>query len=72
MYICICNAITEREIVEATELGARSPGDLAMTLGVGLGCGRCRTCARELLAETVSRIACGSSPHTTSNQGAAT
>ena len=59
MYICLCNAITDRQIVEAAEEGARSPEDLAMRLGVGLGCGRCSSCAKTLLVESVARIAGG-------------
>jgi len=58
MYICLCNAITERQIIQAAELGARSPEDLASDLGVGLGCGRCTSCAKTLLVETVARLAC--------------
>jgi len=61
MYICLCNAITEREIIQAAELGARSPEDLASGLGVGLGCGRCTSCAKALLVEAVARIACAPS-----------
>lgn len=57
MYICLCNAITERQIVRAVELGARSTHDLAQGLGVGLGCGRCTSCAKTLLGETLTRIA---------------
>ena len=38
MYICLCNAITERQIILAAEEGARSPEDLTHALGVGLGC----------------------------------
>lgn len=56
MYICLCNAITERQIVQAAELGARSAEDLAQELGVGLGCGRCLSCARTLLVEAVAKI----------------
>ena len=56
MYICICNAITERQIVRAAEEGARSPRDLVHGLGVGLGCGRCVTCAKALLIQTVEQI----------------
>jgi bacterioferritin-associated ferredoxin len=56
MYVCLCNAITERQIIEAAEEGARSPKDLAHGLGVGLGCGRCTSCAKTLLGETVARI----------------
>ena len=56
MYICLCNAITDRQIVQAAELGARSSDDLAQGLGVGLGCGRCRSCAKTLLLETVAKL----------------
>lgn len=59
MYICLCNAITERQIVEAAQEGARSSEDLAQELGVGLCCGRCAECAHTLLCETVARLAGG-------------
>jgi bacterioferritin-associated ferredoxin len=60
MYICLCNAITERQIVQAAESGARSGEDLASELGVGLGCGRCTSCAKALLLDTVAKMAdCG-------------
>jgi bacterioferritin-associated ferredoxin len=49
MYICICNAVTEKAVRECADDGARSVEDLAITLGVGVGCGRCRECASELL-----------------------
>ena len=42
MYICLCNAITDRQIVQAAQQGARSSDDLAQGLGVGLGCGERR------------------------------
>ena len=56
MYICLCNAITERQIIQAAEGGARTPHDLASGLGVGLGCGSCVSCAKALLVEAVARI----------------
>lgn len=60
MYICICNAITDRDIVKAAEQGARSTEDLAHELGVGLGCGRCTSCAKSILVECVARLTCAS------------
>ena len=45
MYICLCNAITDRQIVEAAHGGARTDEDLAHGLGIGITCGRCRSCA---------------------------
>jgi bacterioferritin-associated ferredoxin len=69
MYICLCNAITERQIIQAAELGARTPRDLAHGLGVGLGCGRCVSCAKTLLVETVTRITSGAGEFATSIDG---
>jgi bacterioferritin-associated ferredoxin len=52
MYICLCNAITERQIRAcAAESGARSLCDLESCLGVGTNCGRCRPAANEILAD---------------------
>ncbi len=61
MYICICNAITDRDIAKAAECGARSSEDLARELGVGLGCGRCTSCAKSILVEAVSHLTSRSS-----------
>jgi len=51
MYICICNAITEKAVRECARQGACSVDQLASELGVGSGCGRCRDCASEVLRE---------------------
>jgi bacterioferritin-associated ferredoxin len=51
MYVCICNAITEREVLECARHGARSLDDLVTRLGLGAGCGRCRDCAASLLED---------------------
>jgi bacterioferritin-associated ferredoxin len=56
MYICICNAITERQVRDCVD-------ELASKLGVGSGCGRCLECATDLLrgvqAEQTSLAASG-------------
>lgn len=49
MYVCICNAITEKQIRTAAEAGARDLWDLQATLGVAAGCGTCRETAMEVL-----------------------
>jgi bacterioferritin-associated ferredoxin len=51
LYICICNAITERAVRECAANGACSLDQLASELGVGSGCGRCRDCASEVLRD---------------------
>ena len=54
MYVCLCNAVTDREIRGAVKLGARSLVDLRETLGVATCCGRCSDCARTVLAESLA------------------
>lgn len=49
MYVCICNAVTEREVRECVRKGATCVEDLTFRLGIGAGCGRCRECAKEVL-----------------------
>jgi bacterioferritin-associated ferredoxin len=53
MYVCICHAITERQIVAAAERGTTRLADLRRELGVPGNCGRCARCARDLLLQVV-------------------
>ena len=62
MYICICNAITEKAVRECARQGACSVDQLAFELGVGSGCGRCRDCANEVLREVQAAEALTVSP----------
>ena len=54
MYVCVCNAVTDREVRGAIALGARSLKDLQVTLGVATCCGRCADCARKIVGETIA------------------
>jgi bacterioferritin-associated ferredoxin len=49
MYVCVCQAVTDREIHQAARDGARTLRDLRRDLGVGVNCGRCVSCARQCL-----------------------
>jgi len=49
MFICICNAITERQVQEAVADGANNLSDLQAQLGVATCCGRCAETAAEYL-----------------------
>jgi bacterioferritin-associated ferredoxin len=64
MYICLCNAITERQVRESARSGVRSIEELSAELGVAAGCGRCRECAVELLREACSALAPNLAPKT--------
>lgn len=51
MYVCICNAITDKQIRTAAEEGATDLWGLQAKLGVAAGCGSCKEVASEILAE---------------------
>jgi bacterioferritin-associated ferredoxin len=51
MYVCLCNAVTEREVRNAVALGASSLNDLREGLGVAACCGKCASCARQILKD---------------------
>jgi len=51
MYVCVCQAVTDRQIQDAARNGARTLKDLRRELGVTLDCGRCASCAHDCLKE---------------------
>ncbi|HRQ56200.1 MAG TPA: (2Fe-2S)-binding protein [Azoarcus taiwanensis] len=55
MYICVCNAVTERHIEHAVRQGARRMRDLRQNLGVTSECNRCATCAKQCLNSALER-----------------
>ncbi len=52
MYICICNSVTDSQIRQACESGAKSIECLQQQLKVATCCGRCSDCAKELIHES--------------------
>lgn len=54
MYVCVCNAVTERQIHHAAAQGARTLRDLRQSLGVTAECGRCARCAHDCLRSAVT------------------
>lgn len=54
MYVCVCRAVTERQIVQAVAEGARCLKDLRSTLGVTVECGACARCALTLIQTTLN------------------
>ncbi|MEL6869609.1 MAG: (2Fe-2S)-binding protein [Pseudomonadota bacterium] len=57
MYICICQAITDRQIRSAAAAGVDSVDQLRDTLGVASCCGSCEGAAAEVLAEHRCEVA---------------
>jgi bacterioferritin-associated ferredoxin len=59
MYVCLCNAVTDREIRQCIALGAETFEQVRDSLGVSSCCGRCEPAAREIVIErqTLSTLA---------------
>jgi bacterioferritin-associated ferredoxin len=49
MYVCVCTAVTERQIRVVVDNGAASLADVQSTLPVGMCCGRCEDVARNVV-----------------------
>ena len=49
MYVCLCKAVSESEVLDAIDAGAASVEALSEQLGVATGCGCCREHAEELV-----------------------
>jgi bacterioferritin-associated ferredoxin len=41
MYVCVCNGVTDEDVAEAIEGGARSRCDVTRACGAGGDCGSC-------------------------------
>ena len=55
MIVCICNAVTERDIDEAVAEGAHNLESLQQALPVANQCGSCRCCAEACVETAVDR-----------------
>ena len=54
MYICICKAITDKQIRRAAANGVDNLYELRQTLGVASVCGTCADMATTILNETTA------------------
>ncbi|WP_269533440.1 bacterioferritin-associated ferredoxin [Chitinimonas sp. BJYL2] len=52
MYICICNAVTDKQIRQAVQSGCGSMRELRLELGVAGCCGKCAPDAKAILQAT--------------------
>jgi bacterioferritin-associated ferredoxin len=57
MYVCICNAITDKKIRQAAEAGVRDLWQLQRELGVASNCGACKEMAVQILRESAETTA---------------
>lgn len=55
MYVCVCNKVTEGQILAAYDRGATTMEALQRQLKVATCCGRCWTSAQETLNDAQHR-----------------
>jgi bacterioferritin-associated ferredoxin len=49
MYVCVCNAINDRQVKSALQQGKHSLSSLRQHLGFTSSCGRCTGCLRKMI-----------------------
>ena len=62
MYICICKAVTDSQILTAIENGVCTRKQLIHCFGVGKDCGKCNKEVTNLLKQATD-TRCNKSPH---------
>ena len=55
MYVCVCHAVTDKDIRKAVDRGARSLFDVQNELPIGSCCGRCEEVAQVVVDEHLSK-----------------
>jgi bacterioferritin-associated ferredoxin len=53
MIVCVCKAVSDRQIRTAVKGGANSLRDLTRELGIGTCCGKCLPEAKSALADSI-------------------
>jgi bacterioferritin-associated ferredoxin len=54
MIVCICNNVSDRDIRKAVAAGMSTMRELRQNLGVATCCGKCDSCARQVLRECLA------------------
>ena len=51
MYVCLCNAFTDRDVNRAIDTGAHTVGQVYKTLQAVPQCGKCKDMIREMITD---------------------
>lgn len=57
MIVCICNNVSDRKIRQAAEEGVTTMAELRSQLNVGTCCGKCHSCAKQVLRAALEESA---------------
>lgn len=53
MIVCVCHNVSDRKIRQAVDNGAATLLDLREQLSVGTCCGKCHSCAKNILRDRI-------------------
>jgi bacterioferritin-associated ferredoxin len=56
MYVCVCNAVTDRQIRSQSECGRGTVADIYRALGIKLKCGKCVPTAKSIINGLQSNV----------------
>lgn len=57
MIVCVCNNVSEKKIQQAVQTGLSTMAELRTELEVGTCCGKCASCAKRVLRESLESAA---------------
>lgn len=53
MYVCLCNALTDRHVRDAAHAGASRPSEVYAACGCAAQCGTCSRTVRRVLDDAI-------------------
>ena len=58
MYVCVCKAVTDRQVVQAIDQGANNRRQVMQCTGAGGVCGKCSQSLKSLVDERMAQQGC--------------
>jgi bacterioferritin-associated ferredoxin len=55
MYVCICNGVTDQQILAVAEAGCETVSEMTMRTGAGANCGSCLSLVAEMIEDSRSK-----------------
>jgi bacterioferritin-associated ferredoxin len=56
VYVCLCNALTDRHVRDAAHAGASRPSEVYAACGCAAQCGTCSRTVRQVLDDAVMSL----------------
>lgn len=57
MYVCLCKGVSDRQIRQSVDEGARSWRQVQLATGCGTQCGKCACVGKQVTREAIRQVA---------------